>query len=376
MSDSVIFQELTTNSGMKIGHATLNRPNAHNALSMDMIQLLMPQLLAWQQDENICMVLLDGSGEKALCAGGDVVAMHNAMASQPKSMPESLQAFFTQEYQLDYLIHTYTKPFAVWGAGIVMGGGMGLMNGGSHRIVTDTSRLAMPEISIGLYPDVGASWFLNNMPLGCGLFLGMTGASMNATDALYVNMADYFIPNNLKTQWLESLKQVPWGNNSAANRDQLSVLCAKQHQQHEALLPEAKVQPLQSTLDELATKTSAADVAEQIMALDAQGDKWLGKAQKTLQAGSPISASLVFRQLQHGQSLTLAQCFEMELIMSCRCGEFGEFQEGVRALLVDKDHQPKWRYTSIDQVPNETLVWFFDSPWQANAHPLQHLAKE
>ncbi|MBN25591.1 MAG: enoyl-CoA hydratase [Alteromonadaceae bacterium] len=376
MSDSVIFQERTTTSGMRIGHASLNRPSAHNALNMDMIQLLMPQLLTWQQDPEICMVILDGSGDKALCAGGDVVAMHNAMADEPKSTPASLQAFFTQEYQLDYLIHTYAKPFAVWGAGIVMGGGMGLMNGGSHRIVTDSSRLAMPEISIGLYPDVGGSWFLNNMPPGCGLFLGMTGASMNAADALYVNMADYFMPNDMKAQWLEGLEQLPWGNDSAANVDQLSVMCAHLHQQHQALLPVSKVQPLQGSLAQLESKKTAAEVAEQILQLDAGDDRWLAKAQKTLQAGSPISANLVFEQLQRGQSMTLAQCFAMELIMSCRCGEFGEFQEGVRALLVDKDHQPKWHYASIAQVPKETMVWFFDSQWQGTEHPLSHLDKE
>lgn len=376
MSDCVIFQERTTKNGMKIGHATLNRPSALNALNMDMIQALMPQLLAWQQNADICMVILDGAGEKGLCAGGDVVAMHNAMASNPKAMPDSLQCFFTEEYKLDYLIHTYAKPFVVWGGGIVMGGGMGLMNGASHRIVTDTSRMAMPEINIGLYPDVGGSWFLNNMPPGCGLFLGMTGASMNAADALYVNMADYFIPNDLKNQWLVSLDELPWSKDGAANKNQLSVLCADLHQQHQALLPQGKVQALQDKLSPLASETTAAGVEKRILALNASDDKWLDKAQKTLQTGSPISANLVFKQLHNGQSMTLAQCFNMELVMSCRCGEFGEFQEGVRALLVDKDHQPNWRYPTIESVPNEIMVWFFDSPWQENEHPLSTLGKE
>ena len=376
MSDCVIFQERATKNGMKIGHATLNRPSALNALNMDMIEALMPQLLAWQQNADICMVILDGAGEKGLCAGGDVVAMHNAMASNPKAVPASLQRFFSEEYKLDFLIHTYAKPFVVWGGGIVMGGGMGLMNGASHRIVTDTSRLAMPEINIGLYPDVGGSWFLNNMPPGCGLFLGMTGASMNAADALYVNMADYFIPNDLKNQWLVSLDELPWSKDEAANKNQLSVLCADLHQQHQALLPHSKVQALQDKLSPLASVTTAAGVAKRILALNAGDDKWLDKAQKTLQTGSPISANLVFKQLHNGQSMTLAECFKMELVMSSRCGEFGEFQEGVRALLVDKDHQPNWRYPTIESVPNEIMVWFFDSPWQANEHPLSALGKE
>ncbi|MGK0269204.1 MAG: enoyl-CoA hydratase/carnithine racemase, partial [Paraglaciecola sp.] len=205
----VIFDELTTECGFKIGQATLTKPASLNALDLQMINLLTPQLEKWQQDPKIAMVFLEGSGERAFCAGGDIVSMYQSMqepvSDKEKSDTENsyaLQNFFTQEYQLDYLIHTFSKPILVWGNGIIMGGGLGLMSGGSHRVVTETSRIAMPEISIGLYPDVGGSYFLNKMPAGCGLFLGLTGAFINASDALYSNLADYFVPHNAKEAFL------------------------------------------------------------------------------------------------------------------------------------------------------------------------------
>lgn len=375
MTDSVTFLERKTSCGKKIGHASLNRPAALNALNLDMIQLLTPQLVAWQKDPAISVVIIDGSGEKAFCAGGDVVAMHTAMAQNPGTTPEPLQAFFTQEYQLDHLIHTYSKPIVVWANGIVMGGGLGVLSGASHRIVTNSSRLAMPEISIGLYPDVGGSWFLNNMPPGCGLFLGLTGASINAADALYVNLADYYVCDNGKQQWLTQLESTPWSDDPDTNRAQLSIVCSEQHLGHQTTLPDGNISRYQDVITPLAGLHSAAEVANTIAKLDSVDDKWLRRAQQTLSAGSPITANLVFAQLQKGQSLTLAECFQMELVLSCRCGEFGEFQEGIRALLVDKDNNPAWRYDLIEAVPAEILVWFFASPWSVSGHPLANLGK-
>ncbi|MFQ3198587.1 MAG: enoyl-CoA hydratase/carnithine racemase, partial [Paraglaciecola sp.] len=316
MTDSVIFLERKTSSGKKIGHASLNRPAALNALNLDMIQLLMAQLVAWQKDPDISVVILDGSGEKAFCAGGDVVAMHTAMAENPGATPVALQAFFTQEYQLDHLIHTYSKPIVVWANGLVMGGGLGLLSGASHRIVTNSSRLAMPEISIGLYPDVGGSWFLNNMPPGCGLFLGLTGASINATDALYVNLADYYVNDGGKEQWLNQLENTQWSDNPDTNHAKVSLMCSEHHQGHLMTLPDGNISRYQDAITPLADMNSAAEVANTIAVFESADDNWLRRAQQTLKAGSPITANLVFAQLQKGQSLTLVECFQMELVLS------------------------------------------------------------
>ncbi|MFT4993081.1 MAG: enoyl-CoA hydratase/carnithine racemase [Paraglaciecola sp.] len=371
--DVVIFEELLSTNGMRVGHATLNKVSALNALNIDMIRLLMPKLEQWQQDPAIAMVVLDGVGDKAFCAGGDVVAMHDAMLSAEGELSASLQSFFTEEYQLDYLIHRFAKPFVVWGNGIVMGGGLGLMSAASHRIVTASSRIAMPEISIGLYPDVGGSWFLNKMPKACGLFLGLTGASINAADALYVKLADYYVAHEAKALFLAQLAETDWHGASATDHKQLNKVCETFHAAHAGALPAGNVQAHQEMITPLASANSAAEVAQQIAQLDAGDDKWLSRAQKTLQAGSPLTAHLVYEQLKRGKGLSLAECFKMELIMSCRCGEMGEFQEGVRALLIDKDMQPNWRFKSIGDVPQDIVEHFFSTLWPAEQHPLYSL---
>jgi enoyl-CoA hydratase/carnithine racemase len=374
----VIFEELTTENGFKIGHATLTKPASLNALDLPMINLLTPQLEKWQQDPKIAMVILDGSGERAFCAGGDIVSMYKSMQDwgAVKENPDAnnsyaLQNFFTQEYQLDHLIHMFSKPILVWGNGIIMGGGLGLMSGGSHRVVTETSRIAMPEISIGLYPDVGGSYFLNKMPAGCGLFLGLTGAFINAADAIYSNLADYFVPHDAQQTIFDRLLAANWQQDVL--HQTLSSICDDFHTLHSEQLPQGNLIEYQDWFTSLATKTDASQAAEYIMSVNAEDNKWLSKAQKTLSAGSPITANLVFEQLLRGKNMTLAECFQMELGLSCKCGEFGEFQEGVRALLIEKDHQPNWRFKSVDQVPKDTIDYFFENIWPQNAHPLAHL---
>jgi enoyl-CoA hydratase/carnithine racemase len=374
----VIFDELTTENGFKIGHATLTKPASLNALDLPMINLLTPQLEKWQQDPKIAMVILDGSGERAFCAGGDIVSMYKSIqdwgaVKEPLDVENSfaLQNFFTQEYQLDHLIHTFSKPILVWGNGIIMGGGLGLMSGGSHRVVTETSRIAMPEISIGLYPDVGGSYFLNKMPAGCGLFLGLTGAFINAADAIYSNLADYFVLHDAKQTLFDRLLAANWQPDRL--HQTLSSICDDFHTLHSEQLPQGNLIEYQDWFTSLATKTDASQAVEYIMSVNAEDNKWLSKAQKTLSAGSPITANLVFEQLLRGKDMTLAECFQMELGLSCKSGEFGEFQEGVRALLIEKDHQPNWRFKSVDQVPKATIDYFFENIWSQNAHPLAHL---
>ncbi|EWG99884.1 hypothetical protein Q427_22465 [Halomonas sp. BC04] len=179
---AVIFDERPTRDGGRIGVATLNAPKSLNALTLTMAQQLMAKLDAWAVDRSIVAVWLEGAGEKAFCAGGDVVALYRSMTEEGENRGSGrdsvfAETYFTTEYRLDYRIHTYPKPILLWGDGIIMGGGLGLTAGASHRIVTETTRIAMPEITIGLYPDIGASWFLNRMPPGIGAYLGITGAS-------------------------------------------------------------------------------------------------------------------------------------------------------------------------------------------------------
>lgn len=373
MSDVVLFEQVKCSNGKYIAVATLNAERSLNALSHDMVKLLTPQLTIWQQDESIAAVFIQGAGDKAFCAGGDIVYLYNNLPTINGEKAPVIEEFFIDEYELDYLIHTYNKPVVVWGNGIVMGGGLGLMAGASHRVATESTRIAMPEISIGLFPDVGGSYFLNKMPKNCGLFLGLTGASMNAGDAKYTHLADHFIHNDKKSNLLERLQAVKWGNTVALNHEKLSAVLIEFEQGCISSMPLSNVKQHQKLIEQVSSADSLTDIVANISAIETQ-DKWLVRAQKSLNNGSAISAQITYRQLKEGMDLSLADCFRLELTIATKCGEFGEFKEGVRALLIEKDNKPKWTYSSVDNVEPEVIDWFFTSEYTMNEHPLAKLS--
>ncbi|NVK57746.1 MAG: enoyl-CoA hydratase/isomerase family protein [Alteromonadaceae bacterium] len=348
----------------------LNKPNALNALDLDMAQAMQATLNKWRFDNRVLFVVLSGCGDKAFCAGGDIVSMYQAMQAHKATVPEFIESFFTTEYRLDYTIHRYPKPVLVWGNGIIMGGGTGLLAGASHRILTTSTRLAMPEITIGLYPDVGASFFLPRAPGLSGLFLGLTGAAVNATDGLYIGLGDYIFDSMPVDNVLNDLAEANWQPDSV--NQQLSSYC-ETHQLNSHLQPAGKLASHRVFIDSLLSSCESAQQAvEAIWGMDTD-DEWLVKAQKGLAKGSPITMHLVWEQYKRGAALTLEQCLAMELTMSCRCAESGEFAEGVRALLIDKDNQPDWRYPSVSAVPAAVVEQHFNSPWQV--HPLANLGE-
>ena len=375
MSDCVLFRELESVSDKKIGVATLNSEKSLNALSLSMIELLTPKLQEWQSREDIAMVLLEGAGDKAFCAGGDVVDLYHASVNAGKgNFAPEVESFFTQEYELDYLIHTFQKPILLWGHGIVMGGGLGLMAGASHRVVTETSRIAMPEISIGLYPDVGGTYFLNRMPDGCGLFLGLSGASINAIDAMYVHLADHCLLSENKQALIEQLLSTKWGDTLALNHDKLTDVLIGFETKDKPQMPSGNISNHKELINSLANCERVESAVVNI--LDEQSeDKWLTRAQASLAHGSMLSAHIAHKQLEVGKSLSLADCFKMELGVSVQCAANGEFTEGVRALLIDKDRTPKWMFDTVHDVDNKTLDTMFTSPWDENNHPLKNLGK-
>ncbi|CCQ12096.1 Enoyl-CoA hydratase/isomerase family protein [Pseudoalteromonas luteoviolacea B = ATCC 29581] len=363
----VVFEEATTANGMKIAFATLNVPKALNALNLDMIRLLAPKLKEWEAQEDIALVVLKGEGEKAFCAGGDVVSLYKAMEKNDEK--RYIETFFSEEYRLDFHIHCFEKPILLWGNGIIMGGGLGLMAGASHRVVTESSRIAMPEITIGLYPDVGGSFFLNKMPPGVGLFLGLTGASINASDAKLVGLADYILDVARYDELVSMLIETNFGKTVGLNHEKLAGVLQKLDNAS-ATPPKSAVKPLLGELEKLASLSSFKSQVEFILSLDATDNKWLSRAQSSLKHGSPLSAVLISEQLKRTNGLTLKSCFMVELGLSVMCGKFGEFQEGVRALLIDKDNAPNWRFKSIDDVDTSTVEAFFAPQWSDDAHPL------
>lgn len=370
----VLFETIAADNGKLIGVATLNSEKSLNALSLPMVELLLPQMQQWKEDPRIAMVLLQGAGDKAFCAGGDIRDLYHTMREHPGTYQHYVEDFFTKEYSLDYLIHTFDKPVLVWGNGIVMGGGLGLMAGASHRVVTGTSRIAMPEMAIGLYPDVGGSWFLNRMPPGCGLFLGLTGASINAADAKLIDLADHFIPHAQKSQVIEKLKAIRWGNTITLNHQKLSDELLLLEELSRNQQPASQIRLHQTQIASLTQHSDLASAMQAILDMPNE-DSWLSKAKASLQYGSPITAHIVYRLLQLGQSKILADSFRLELGLSVQCGKLGEFTEGVRALLIDKDQKPNWQYPDVAAVPDSVIEELFRSPWPAAEHPLKELGR-
>ncbi|MDC7699914.1 enoyl-CoA hydratase/isomerase family protein [Vogesella indigofera] len=374
MNDVVLFEEISTASGHRLGVATLNAEKALNALNGDMIRLLDARLSIWAQDDGIVAVLLRGAGNKAFCAGGDVRAMRDALVSDPEQQwpnPQA-EAFFTAEYTLDYRIHTYTKPILLWGSGIVMGGGLGLMAGASHRVATASTRIAMPEISIGLYPDVAGSWFLQRMPARAGLFLGLTGAPLNARDALLCNLADHILPQDGWPQLLATLTASGWHADSTANHGQLTALLGELEAGNGDALADSNVSRCLPLIHQLMNKGSLAAV-DQALRHTAFEDAWLAAAAKSYAAGSPSSAAVTWEIFRRARHLSLAEALRMELVLSLNFCAAPDFREGVRALLVDKDRNPQWSRPTLAAVDQHWVAQHFRSPWREQDHPLATL---
>ncbi len=358
MHDHLDVQTLPLPGGLQLGHLRLQAERSLNALSLDMVRGLSQHLRRWQDDASIALVLIDGGGERAFCAGGDIRRLYQSISELPAGARNAhAENFFAEEYRLDMLIHSYSKPILVWAHGLVMGGGMGLLAGASHRVLTNSSRLAMPEISIGLFPDVGGSWFLNRMPTPLGRYLGLTGAALNAADGLWLGLADFYLEDHQRGDVLDALRQGEFDVDPGYNRRMLSYIL-RSFEAQTAPSASSVVQQHYSHLMHLGRGDSALEVVSQILA-DTDPNPWLSQARQQLQHGSPITAAIVFAQLEKARRMSLQQCFEMEFILALNCCQFGDLAEGVRARLIDKDQNPRWRYPHVAAVELEA---FFEWP--------------
>ena len=373
---SVLIRTIATASTHYFGHATLNQPGSLNALTLDMVQQLDPALAHWAADPQCAGVLLDGAGEKAFCAGGDVVSMARAIKAQPSgTVPTMCSDFFEAEYRMDYRIHRFPKPLMVWGHGITMGGGIGLLAGASHRVATERTRLAMPEIAIGLYPDVGGSWFLSRMPGGIGAFLALTAAALNAHDARFIGLADFIVPHAHYASVQNAIHASAWsGNcrNDAAQLSHLLALHAPNPTAHTALAPS----PLRAhfdTIQQTIGHDRLSDIAGRLEALAQHPDPWLAAAGTAFLKGAPTSAALGLKLQRRARHMALADVFRMEYIVSGHCCMGTEFAEGVRALLIDKDRTPHWQPDRLEALDPAHINRHF-APWFDGPHPLADLA--
>jgi enoyl-CoA hydratase/carnithine racemase len=346
-----------------VAFITLNRPATLNALSFGMIVELHALLTKCAEETGVYAVLLRGAGEKAFCAGGDIRALYESFKRS-----ESLHhEFFAAEYPLDYFLHRFPKPYIALLDGITMGGGMGLAQGSRHRIVGERTRMAMPEVGIGLFPDVGGSYFLSRLPGALGTYLALTGAPIRAADSLYAQLADAYMTPASVASLEDALATVAWTHDHEADVSRLVTT-------HASEPPPAPLASLQPAIDvHFAQPSVAAIFASLERETSAPHTAWAEQTAKLMRGRSPTMLAVALQQLERGKSLDLASCFRMELGMVQQCFEQGDFLEGVRALIIDKDNAPRWNPSHLDEVTDASVAAFFKERWAQSAHPLANL---
>jgi enoyl-CoA hydratase/carnithine racemase len=350
-----------------VAFVTLNRPAALNSLSMGMVVGLRAVMRDCAHDPEVRAVLLKGAGDKAFCAGGDIRALYDSFRSSETPHRD----FFVAEYPLDYFLHFYPKPYIALMDGITMGGGMGLAQGSRMRIVGERTRIAMPEVAIGFFPDVGGSFFLSRAPGQLGLYLALTGSQIRAADALYTGLADVYLAREAVDKLQAQLSELKWSDSSEAWRGDLGRLLRG------LATGEAGVAPLASVRPAIDEHFAAASVPDLLKSLDDERRPeylyWARQTSATIKTRSPTMLAVTLRQLRLGRTMSFADCLRMEISMTQRLAAQGDFIEGVRAVIVDKDNKPKWRPATLAEVTDASVDVFFEDPWGGAPNPLATL---
>ena len=330
---------------------TINRPRALNALTLDNYRRFAPALRAWAADPLVHAVVVCGAGERAFCAGGDVRAVYEA-GRGISGDPDLPAVFFREEYELIREIHRFPKPYLAVIDGITMGGGAGISVNGAYRVATERTLFAMPETAIGLFPDVGATRFLNRCPGHIGRYLGLTGARLKAADALYCGLATHFVPHERVEELIAALGGVERGHLETA----LSRFAVEPGP--------APLAALRPAID----RCFAADTIEEVLgALDAEaaaGGEWAGWAhdmRDSLLTKSPTSLKITLRQLQLGRGYDLEAALVLEYRLTQHVMAAHDFYEGVRAMLIDKGQTPRWRPATLAEVGDAMVADYFTS---------------
>jgi len=354
---------------LKTGVVTLTREKPLNSLTLETINLVSEQVFAWLDDDAVACIVLNSSTDRAFCAGADITALHDAIKAGNLGHADS---FFTNEYRLDHALHTAGKPILAWGSGVVMGGGLGLLAGCSHRVGTPDNRIAMPEITIGLFPDAGGTWLLSHMPDHLGVFAGLTGCQLSAADGLALGVLDYVMTHEQKAGVIDAVAGLPWTGDAETDRALLTTLLSAQDQAAE--LPENLLRYRAEIAGLMQASYAAEDFFSGFEAGLAQlpDDDWINVARQTYSAGAAVTARVFYEQLVRAEGMTLADTFRLELLIACQCARHPDFPEGVRALLVDKDRSPSWSYGSTAEVPQAYVDAHFEPSWSGE-HPLADL---
>tara|TARA_Y100001970_G_scaffold45236_1_gene56731 strand:- start:31612 stop:32724 length:1113 start_codon:yes stop_codon:yes gene_type:complete len=346
--DEVLFSERES-----VGEMVLNRPQALNALTQNMVLLMQDQLEKWSNDSRISMILIRGAprGEKMVpfCSGGDLRSIYEHRNDPNKTFAS---IFYAQEYRLNSYINKYPKPYMSIIDGIVMGGGVGVSIHGSHRIMSERSVFAMPETGIGLFPDVGGTYFLSRLPGSIGLYIGLTSARLTASDCLNLGIATHFISSNRIDEFTNAINSCDLQQDTTSKLEEIISY-------HESV-PESA--PILQYTDQIDRCFSARCVEEIFSNLEKEKSEWAIETIKILQTKSPTSLKLTFRQLTTLGHLNLRDALNMEYRMAVRCNFSKDWFEGIRAVIIDKDFAPEWYPAEIAEVDHELIDEYFKAP--------------
>lgn len=329
-------QEIHIRIEGRAGRITLARPDALNALTHDMALAMERSLIGWQDDDAVELIILDAEGEKAFCAGGDLEKLYESGKAGDLS---HARGFWTDEYRLNALLAEYRKPVVALMQGYVMGGGVGIGCHASHRVVCESTQIAMPECGIGLVPDVGGSFLLAGAPGHLGEYLGLTGARMNAADAIHTGFADIYVHRD---DW----------------RSLLSVLCntgeAERVVGYASSAGDSELKTNEADIDAVFAGTDALDC---LGILETRTDEWAQTSAKSIRRGCPLSVACAFELIRMNRQVNDVRiALANELRFTWRSMSHGEFLEGVRALIIDKDRDPKWRTERLEDVSQQQIA--------------------
>ncbi len=335
---------------------TLNRPQAMNALTLEMCIAIDRWLVEWTADPAVQAVLIKGAGERAFCAGGDIRQMREVLTNQG---PAAAIAFYGHEYPMNARLHHFPKPYVALLDGVTMGGGVGISVHGSHRVATERTLMAMPETAIGLFPDVGATYVLPRLPGALGMYLGLTGARLNGADCLWAGLATHVVPSGALAELERTLAATDLGGDAKLAVD--GVLAGFAADPGLASLP-----ALQARIEACYGRSSLAEV---MAALAAEPSGWGAEQLSLLGRRSPTSLAVTFRQLQAGRRLSFDDAMRLEYRLVQRFMAGHDFAEGVRAVLIDKDHRPAWRPDRLDEIKDADIDAYF-APLSSGDLPL------
>ena len=355
MSQLILFTEHKKPDGSFLLEVQLNYPEKLNVLNQEIIFTLNKAVKSWVKREDLSAIFIHSAGDRAFSAGGDVVELYHNMQKNKENPLSHVKDFFKTEYETDYLLKTLDKPVVVWGNGIVMGGGMGLFMSASHPIATENSLFAMPEVSIGFFPDVGASYFLAQMENNLGKYIALTACRLNARSLQYLNLCHFFFPHKDKQKVFNFIKENTFNDKKDFDFQFQSFYKVPDflNQQN------CWIESFEKEISQCMAFKNLNSFYDYLSQLDLPDQQWEQNRQNFLKA-SPSSLAIVFEQFKRAKKyMDLKALFEMDTLIAFNISLKPDFKEGVRALLVDKTKDPKWSPANVYQLNTEEVEKYF-----------------